>query len=171
MIKDIIDYICEAETPSDRQTFLFEEIYKIFIEFPIPNEHLPIEQIAVFISKNYRSNVKEVISQFEKRKIPGFGHPSIKSQDERVLYLKNEFKDLIGLHSKFCISLEEHMPVPMNIGCIIACLSLDNGISPHNCLFLPLLGRMFGWLKIYNNTKDNFSKVVPSFISVNNENL
>lgn len=202
MIKDIVDYICEAENPSDRQIFLFEELFKIFIEFPIPNEppssaavvlasnsgaalpqafaaglncisdqHLPIQQIATFISRNYTKEPKEVISKFKKRKIPGFGHPSIKGEDQRVLYLKNEFKDLINLHSKFCISLEEVMPVPMNIGCIIACLSLDNGIQPNNCLFLPLLGRMLGWLKIHNNTKNNFPKVVPSFNSVYNENI
>lgn len=137
----------------------------------ISDQHLPIQQIAEFIHKNHKYNPKEVVERYSNQKIPGFGHPSIKNEDDRVIFLKNKYKSVFGDSTNFCINLEKIMPVPMNIGCIIACLSLDNGIAPYNCLFLPLLGRMFGWLKIYNDTKVKFNKVVPSFLSVNNENL
>lgn len=135
----------------------------------ITNQHLPIQQIAYFISNNYQKNIKEVLSQNKGNKILGFGHPSIKGQDERVINLKKNFKHLFADHTNFCLRLEDRMPVPMNIGCIIASLSLDNGISAKNCLFLPLLGRMLGWLKLYNKTQKKFNKVVPSFENIRNE--
>lgn len=135
----------------------------------ISDQHLPIEQIAQFISSNYRKKVSQVLIENKNVKIPGFGHPSIKGEDDRVLYLIKNFVNLIGDHTNFCIKLEQHMPVPMNIGCIIASLSLDNGIAPENCLFLPLMGRMFGWLKLYNKTQKKFNKVVPSFVNIQNE--
>jgi citrate synthase len=135
----------------------------------ISDQHLPIEQIAIFISENYNKECAQVISENKNRKIPGFGHPSIKEKDNRVLFLIENFTDLRGDHTNFCLNLEEHMPVPMNIGCAIASLSLDNGIDPENCLFLPLMGRMFGWLKLYNKTKNKFDKVVPSFENIKNE--
>ena len=135
----------------------------------ISDKHLPIQQIAQFISDNYRKKVNQVILEHKNKKIPGFGHPSIKQKDDRVLYLIKNFSDLIGNHTDFCIRLEQHMPVPMNIGCAIASLSLDNGIGPENCLFLPLIGRMFGWLKLYNKTHKKFNKVVPSFVNIQNE--
>jgi len=31
------------------------------------------------------------------------------------------------------------------------------------------MGRMFGWLKLYNKTKNKFNKVVPSFENIKNE--
>jgi len=136
----------------------------------ISSQHLPIEQIALFISENHRKSVAEVLAENSKSKIPGFGHPSIKGIDQRVTYLLENFSHLKCDHTNFCIDLEKCMPVPMNIGCAIAALSLDNGIDPENCLFLPLIGRMFGWLKLYNKTKHKFNKVVPSFESVKNEN-
>lgn len=135
----------------------------------ITNQHLPIQQIAYFISNNYQKNIKEVLSQNKGNKILGFGHPSIKGQDKRVISLKKNFKHLFADHTNFCLRLEERMPVPMNIGCIIASLSLDNGIVAKNCLFLPLLGRMLGWLKLYNKTQGKFNKVVPSFENIKNE--
>lgn len=135
----------------------------------ITDQHLPINQIAEFISNNHHKNVIDVVRENDGRKIPGFGHPSIKQEDARVIYLITNFADLIGNHTNFCLRLQEHMPVPMNIGCAIAALSLDNGIDPSNCLFLPLMGRMFGWLKLYNKTKNKFNKVVPSFESIKNE--
>lgn len=135
----------------------------------ISDQHLPIQQIAQFISANHHKKVTQVILENKNRKIPGFGHPSIKREDDRVLYLIKNFADLIGNHTNFCIRLEQHMPVPMNIGCAIASLSLDNGIDPENCLFLPLMGRMFGWLKLYNKTQQKFHKVVPSFENIKNE--
>lgn len=135
----------------------------------ISDQHLPIQQIAQFISANHHKKVTQVILENQNKKIPGFGHPSIKREDDRVLYLIKNFADLIGNHTNFCIRLEQHMPVPMNIGCAIASLSLDNGIDPENCLFLPLMGRMFGWLKLYNKTQQKFHKVVPSFENIKNE--
>jgi citrate synthase len=138
----------------------------------ISDQHLPIEQIAKFISLNYNESPSEVFRQFKNKnlKIPGFGHPSIKGEDDRVIKLKNNFKDLYGDRTRFCIQLERHMPVPMNIGCIIASLSLDNGIKANNCIYLPLMGRMLGWLKLYNKTKTRFNKVVPSFENIKNDN-
>ena len=135
----------------------------------ISDQHLPIQQIAQFISDNYHKKPTQVIIENKNKKIPGFGHPSIKAEDGRVLYLIKNFADLIGNHTNFCIQLQEHMPVPMNIGCAIAALSLDNGVRPENCLFLPLMGRMFGWLKLYNKTQNKFHKVVPSFVNIQNE--
>jgi citrate synthase len=135
----------------------------------VSDQHLPIQQIAQFIFENKHKKVTQVILENKNKKIPGFGHPSIKKEDDRVLYLINNFADLIGNHTNFCIQLEQHMPVPMNIGCAIAALSLDNGIDPENCLFLPLMGRMFGWLKLYNKTQNKFNKVVPSFENIKNE--
>lgn len=135
----------------------------------ISDQHLPIQQIAQFISENHHKKVTQVILENKNKKIPGFGHPSIKKEDDRVLYLIKNFADLMGNHTNFCIRLEQHMPVPMNIGCAIAALSLDNGIDPENCLFLPLMGRMFGWLKLYNKTQNQFDKVVPSFENIKNE--
>ena len=135
----------------------------------ISDQHLPIQQIAQFISANHHKKATQVILENKNKKIPGFGHPSIKREDDRVLYLIKKFSDLIGNHTNFCIQLEQHMPVPMNIGCAIASLSLDNGIDPENCLFLPLMGRMFGWLKLYNKTQQKFHKVVPSFENIKNE--
>lgn len=135
----------------------------------ISSQHLPIEQIAYFISNNYRKNIKQVLSENKNSKILGYGHPSIQGKDERVEYLLENFKDLISEHAKFCINLEKAMPVNMNIGGAIAALSLDNGVSAENCLFLPLIGRMFGWLKLYNKTKTRFNKVVPSFEIIKHE--
>jgi citrate synthase len=135
----------------------------------ISDQHLPIQQIAHFISDHYQKEPLEILSIYKDRKIPGFGHPSIKGEDNRVSYLITNFADLIGHHTNFCMRLEEHMPVTMNIGCVIASLSLDNGIEPHNCLFLPLMGRMFGWLKLHNKTKNQFNKVVPSFENISHE--
>lgn len=135
----------------------------------ITSQHLPIQQIAQFISDNYKKDIKEVLLENADKKILGFGHPSIKGQDKRVLSLKSNFKHLFSDHTNFCLRLESSMPVPMNIGCIIASLSLDNGISAKNCLFLPLLGRMLGWLKLYNKTQNKFNKVVPSFENIKNE--
>lgn len=135
----------------------------------ITSQHLPIQQIAGFISENHQKGIKEVLLENKNKKILGFGHPSIKGQDKRVFLLKSNFKHLFSNHTNFCLRLEERMPVPMNIGCIIASLSLDNGIEPKNCLFLPLLGRMLGWLKLYNKTQNKFSKVVPSFDNIKNE--
>lgn len=135
----------------------------------ISDQHLPIQQIAQFISENHHKKVTQVILENQNKKIPGFGHPSIKGEDDRVLYLIKNFADLIDNHTNFCIQLQEHMPVPMNIGCAIASLSLDNGIDAENCLFLPLIGRMFGWLKLYNKTHKKFNKVVPSFENIKNE--
>lgn len=136
----------------------------------ITSEHLPIRQIAEFLDSNYLLEPSEVINNFKNKKIPGFGHPSIKGEDPRVTYLFNKFRDLQGKHTLFATQLESRLPVSMNIGCIIASLSLDNGIEAKNCLFLPLLGRSFGWLKLYNKTKDKFNKVVPSFENIVNEN-
>lgn len=135
----------------------------------ISDQHLPIQQIAQFIVENHTEQPIQVIQKYENQKIPGFGHPSIKGEDNRVSYLITNFADLIGNHTNFCLELEGHMPVPMNIGCAIASLSLDNGIDSENCLFLPLMGRMFGWLKLYNKTKIEFNKVVPSFKNISNE--
>lgn len=135
----------------------------------ISDQHLPIQEIAKFISDNHHKNINQVLIENKNTKIPGFGHPSIKGEDDRVLYLIKNFVNLIGDHTNFCIKLEQHMPVPMNIGCAIAALSLDNGIDPENCLFLPLMGRMFGWLKLYNKTQKKFNKVVPSFVNIQNE--
>ena len=135
----------------------------------ISDQHLPINQIAKFISDNADKKPSQVLAENSGRKIPGFGHPSIKGEDDRVLYLITNFADLISNHTNFCIKLQEYMPVPMNIGCAIAALSLDNGIKSSDCLFLPLLGRSFGWLKLYNKTKNKFDKVVPSFISIQDE--
>jgi citrate synthase len=135
----------------------------------ISDQHLPIQQIAYFISENHRKSPTQVILENKNKKIPGFGHPSIKGEDNRVLFLIKNFADLMDNHTNFCIHLQEYMPVPMNIGCAIAALSLDNGIDPQNCLFLPLMGRMFGWLKLYNKTHQKFNKVVPSFVNIQNE--
>jgi len=135
----------------------------------ISDQHLPIQQIAEFIHKNHKYSPQEVLGRYANQKIPGFGHPSIKNEDDRVVFLKNKYKPAFGDNTNFCINLEKITPVPMNIGCIIACLSLDNGIASDNCLFLPLLGRMFGWLKIYNKTKTRFNKVVPSFEVIRHE--
>ncbi|MAR66761.1 MAG: hypothetical protein CL833_05865 [Crocinitomicaceae bacterium] len=135
----------------------------------ISDQHLPIQQIAQFISENHHKKPTQVVLENRNKKIPGFGHPSIKGEDDRVLYLIKNFADLIDNHTNFCIQLQEHMPVPMNIGCAIAALSLDNGIKPADCLFLPLIGRMFGWLKLYNKTQEKFDKVVPSFENIKNE--
>ncbi len=135
----------------------------------ISSEHLPIEQIAFFIRENYRKDAAQVFIENSSNKIPGFGHPSIKGIDPRVTYLLKNFTHLKRDHTNFCIKLEQYVPVPMNIGCAIAALSLDNGIDPSNCLFLPLMGRMFGWLKLYNKTKNKFNKVVPSFENIKNE--
>ena len=123
------------------------------------------------INKFIQSFTLTIKQQFENidKKILGFGHPSIKGQDERVLSLKGNFKHLFSDHTNFCLRMENRIPVPMNIGCIIASLSLDNGISAKNCLFLPLLGRMLGWLKLYNKTQKKFNKVVPSFENIKNE--
>ncbi len=135
----------------------------------ISEQHLPIEQIAHFISDNHEKNMLDVMSENKSKKILGYGHPSIKGKDKRVEYLLENFKDLTGKHVNFCLNLEKVMPVPMNIGSAIASLSLDNGIPAENCLFLPLVGRMFGWLKLYNKTKDRFNKVVPSFENIIDE--
>jgi citrate synthase len=135
----------------------------------ISDQHLPIQQIALFISNNHHKLPTQVISENKNKKIPGFGHPSIKGEDDRVLFLMKNFADLLHSHTNFCLRLQNHMPVPMNIGCAIAALSLDNGIEPENCLFLPLMGRMFGWLKLYNKTHQKFNKVVPSFVNIQNE--
>ena len=136
----------------------------------ITDQHIPIEQIAEFVSENHLRKPLEVFSENNlRKKIPGFGHPSIKKRDDRVNYLLENFADLVGPHTNFCLQLELLMPVTMNIGCAIASLSLDNGILPRDCLFLPLMGRMFGWFKLYNKTQNRFSKVVPSFQNISNE--
>ena len=135
----------------------------------ITDQHLPIQQIAEFISDNHKKEIRIIINENKAKKILGFGHPSIKGEDPRVMFLKDKFKHLFADHTIFCIKLEKQLPVPMNIGCIIASLSLDNGIKAKNCLFLPLLGRILGWLKIYNKTQDKFHKVVPSFENIKNE--
>lgn len=126
----------------------------------ITDQHLLLEKVADFIEDNFNNTYSKVID--ENKIIPGFGHPSIKGEDKRVKFLLEEFDDLCGPRVNFCKYIEVRLPVKMNIGSAIAALLLDNDIKKEYVLFFPLVGRMFGWNKIYNSVKSNFPKVIPS---------
>tara|TARA_B100000212_G_scaffold341984_1_gene327006 strand:- start:24395 stop:25009 length:615 start_codon:yes stop_codon:yes gene_type:complete len=126
----------------------------------ITDQHLLLDEIACFIEDNYMNSASSVLSKYPR--VPGFGHPSIKNKDPRVEFLLTEFIDLHGPRTSFCLYLDQSLPVELNIGCAIACLLLDSGIPKDSILYFPLVGRLFGWLKIFKETNQNFKKVVPS---------
>jgi citrate synthase len=133
----------------------------------ISDKHLLIQEIGDFIEENYRDSATEVYYSNYGEIFPGFGHPSIKGEDSRVRFLIDEFNDLAGERTRFLLNLEgllssKSRPVKMNIGGAISCLLLDAGIPKEYVLYFPLIGRLFGWLKIFNATKNNFSNVKPS---------
>jgi citrate synthase len=130
----------------------------------ISNKHLLINEIAEFIDENYQRPPAVVYGQpgYYDLRVPGFGHPSIKGIDPRVEYLVTSFPDLIRERTTFCLELEEILPVHMNIGCAMSALLLDAGVPKDYISYFPMVGRLFGWLKIFNTTKNNFNNVVPS---------
>jgi citrate synthase len=137
----------------------------------ISDKHLLINEISSFIEENYQDSPGNVYYANRGRKLPGFGHPSIKGEDERVRFLMNSFRDLSGPRTRFFLTLERLLgarknSVHMNIGGAMSCLLLDVGIPKECVLYFPLVGRMFGWLKIFNETNSNFDKVTPSNIFV-----
>lgn len=130
----------------------------------ISDKHLLINEIAYFIDENYQRSPDVVYGEYhcDDLKIPGFGHPSIRSGDPRVKFLMRSFPDLIRERMRFCLELEEILPVHMNVGCVMSALLLDVGVPRDYISYFPMVGRLFGWLKIFNTTKNNFNKVVPS---------
>jgi len=126
----------------------------------ITDQHLLLDTISHFIEENYMRSACHILSQYKK--VPGFGHPSIKGEDPRVNLLLSEFEDMHGPRTSFCLYLNAHLPVEMNIGCAISCLLLDASLPADSILYFPLVGRMFGWLKIFRDTNKKFKKVVPS---------
>ncbi len=128
----------------------------------ISDKHLLINEIADFIEENYQDTADNVYYAHHGLRLPGFGHPSIKGQDERVWFLMSSFRDMFGPRTEFFIRLEKLVPVNMNIGGAMSCLLLDAGIPKEYILYFPLIGRLFGWIKIFNKTNQDFDKVVPA---------
>tara|TARA_A100001037_G_C15097431_1_gene612224 strand:+ start:143 stop:769 length:627 start_codon:yes stop_codon:yes gene_type:complete len=128
----------------------------------ITDKHLLINEISNFIEENYQDSAGNVYYSNYGKRIPGFGHPSIKGEDKRVTFLMNEFRDIFGPRTDFFLNLERLVPVRMNIGGAMSCLLLDAGIPKECILYFPLMGRLFGWLKIFNETNKKFNKVIPS---------
>jgi len=128
----------------------------------ISDKHLLINEIADFIEENHQDTAGNVYYAHYGLRLPGFGHPSIKGEDERVRFLMSSFRDMFGPRTEFLIDLEELVPVNMNIGGAMSCLLLDAGIPKEYILYFPLIGRLFGWLKIFNQTNQNFDKVIPA---------
>jgi citrate synthase len=137
----------------------------------ISEKHLLIKEIARFIEENHKDSAGNVYYSNYGKKIPGFGHPSIKGEDDRVRFLISQFSDMAGERTRFLLNLERLLgarpnPVRMNIGGAMSCLLLDSGIPEDCILYFPLVGRLFGWLKIFNQTNEHFKKVVPSNLFV-----
>tara|TARA_B100000676_G_C17782873_1_gene682867 strand:- start:144 stop:770 length:627 start_codon:yes stop_codon:yes gene_type:complete len=128
----------------------------------ISDKHLLIKEISDFIEENHLDKAGNVRYAFHGRRIPGFGHPSIKGTDKRVKDLLSSFSDIQGPRTEFLIDLEKLLPVKINIGGAMASLLLDGGIPKEYILYFPLIGRIFGWLKLFNKTNERFNKVVPS---------
>ena len=130
----------------------------------VTDNHLLLEKICDFLIKNDTTNSSLVYNQFCALKImiPGMGHPSIKEEDPRVIYLLDEFKDIAGEKVNFYLELQKLVPVHINIGGAMCALLLDAGLPSDHILYFPLIGRLFGWCEIYRKTKSQYPKVLPS---------
>lgn len=130
----------------------------------ISDKHLLLETIISFIELNYRKNADEIARNI----VPGIGHPSIKGEDPRVNFLFSEFQDVAGDRVAFYLELQEILsPLKINIGGAMCSLMLDAGINREYISYFPLVGRIFGWSKIYRSINNKHNKVRPSNLIIN----
>lgn len=135
----------------------------------ISDRHLLLETICDFIEENYQKDL--TFEYLNNRIIPGIGHPSIKGIDPRVERLFSEFKDVQGERVGFYLKAESKLnPLRINIGGAMCSLMLDAGLNKDYIQFFPLMGRLFGWCKTYKKIQDNFPKVTPSNLIINESN-
>ena len=125
----------------------------------ITDKHLLLEKICDFLDSEPLNNLQQYTNGTI---IPGMGHPSIKGRDPRVQYLLKEFSDIAGDRVAFYTTMENILPVYINIGGAMCSLMLDAGINKNYVSYFPLIGRMFGWNKTHTYIASNHPKVKPS---------
>lgn len=125
----------------------------------VTDKHFLFTKICDFIEKNLDSRYSNIIEGHRLRaeKIPGFGHPSIKGEDKRVMELMKRAKklDVETPRLSFMFVLGKQIEPELNIGGAVAAVLMDLGLPRESAIYFPLVSRMFGWLKIYNKIKKN----------------
>lgn len=125
----------------------------------ITDKHFLFTKICDFINKNSGLRYSNIIESYKLRaeKIPGFGHPSIKGEDKRVIELISRAKDLDVETPRlsFMLVLGKQIEPELNIGGAVAAVLMDLGLPRESAIYFPLVSRIFGWLKIYNKIKKN----------------
>lgn len=132
----------------------------------ITDKHFLFSSICRFVNHNWKDSQGNVIKKFIKnrKKIPGFGHPSISGEDyrvEEILALTKKFKMKCPRLS-FMVILGKQIEPSLNIGGATSAVLLDLGFDEDNVIYFPLIARMFGWLKIYSKLKEGSDPLLPS---------
>jgi hypothetical protein len=134
----------------------------------ITDKHLLFSRISEFVKENWEKDPDLVAKTFKlnKLKIPGFGHPSIRGGDDRVL-------EIIALANKLSIdcprllfmeSLSKSLKPCLNIGGATSAVLLDLGFNNNSVVYFPLISRLFGWLQIYLKLEDYRDPLLPSHV-------
>ena len=136
----------------------------------ITDKHFLFTSICYFIEDNYERRPADVSKQFKKKglKLPGFGHPSIKGEDDRVLKIVEMSKKLKTENNKlsFMVILGKHIDANLNIGGAASAALLDVGFDSNGAIYFPLMARMFGWLKIYRELDKQKDPLLPSDVFI-----
>jgi citrate synthase len=123
----------------------------------ITDKHFLFTSICDFIDKNSRERHSNIIEshKLQAKKIPGFGHPSIKGEDDRVIELISRSKklDIETKRLTFMLVLGKKIEPELNIGGAVAAILMDLGLPRESAIYFPLVSRIFGWLKIYNKIR------------------
>ncbi len=136
----------------------------------ITDKHFLFSSICDFIEKNHERRPIDVFKEFKNKglKLPGFGHPSIKGEDDRVLKVIEMAKKLKSNNSKlsFMVILGRQVDADLNIGGAATAALLDMGFDKNGVIYFPLMARMFGWLKIYQELDKEKDPLLPSDVFI-----
>jgi len=136
----------------------------------VTDKHLLFSRISDFIEDNWKKDPKLVAetSRIKGKKIPGFGHPSIKGEDERVLKIISLAKELKFDCPRllFVEQLSLELKPYLNVGGATSAALLDLGFNRDNVVYFPIISRMFGWLKIYLALDKQKDSLLPSDIFI-----
>ena len=87
--------------------------------------------------------------------LPGFGHPTYKKEDPRVQIIENYWLGELPLFYQHMKDLSEDTGLSLNMAGALTPFLMEIGFKRHNIDSFPLMCRMIGLTKIYNNIKTN----------------